>query len=83
MSFYTRQQLEAIIADHFGIPATDPRVATAYADMVFDVGQGSDDPTEFFDLMMNTPGPIATDIIADGVRHWLVGRTLDGGPATP
>ncbi|QOD05857.1 hypothetical protein [Pseudarthrobacter sp. BIM B-2242] len=76
MTNYSRKDLEAIIAEHFGIPATDPRVATVYADMVFDTGRYSDDPTEHFDLMMNTPGIIATDIIADGVRQWLAGRTL-------
>lgn len=76
MTSYSRKDLEAIIADHFGIPATDPRVATVYADIIFDTGRDADDPTEFFDLMMNTPGVIATDIIADMLRQLLVGRTL-------
>jgi hypothetical protein len=72
---FTRKDLEAIIAEHFAIPANDPRVTEAYKEMVGDHSIYADDPDEFFQLMMSE-GYIASEIIADGVRLWVAGRHL-------
>ena len=71
---FTRNDLLEIVAKHMGFPVNDPRVAQTYDEMAADVSRYADDPVEFYGLMMTSEGPIATDIIADGVRMWLAQR---------